>query len=55
MRVWKHIIGIARQIELRDAFVFGGLGLAVHGIAELNGPAAWIVCGVVLFALGIKR
>ena len=43
------------SIDLRDVFVFGGLGIAVRGVAEFSVPTAWIVCGIVLFAMGIRR
>lgn len=46
---------LVRSIDLRDVFVFGGLGCAVHGVAGYSVPAAWITAGVVLFALGVRK
>ena len=50
----RGAIALATALEMRDVFVFGGLGCAVYGVAGFSVPAAWIVAGVVLFALGIK-
>jgi hypothetical protein len=54
-RLVRGLALLARSIDLRDAFVFGGLGCAVYGVAGFSVPAAWIVAGVVLFALGVKK
>lgn len=51
----RGLLALARGVDLRDAFTFGGLACAVHGVAGFSVPAAWIVAGVVLFALGVKR
>lgn len=45
---------LLKQLELRDAFVFGGLGIGCHGLAMLSEPASWMVCGLVLFTLGVR-
>lgn len=42
-------------IELRDVLCFGGLGCVAYGLAQVYVPAAWIVPGVALFWLGVKR
>lgn len=57
MRAWliKVREAAAGAIDLRDVFVFGGLGCAVYGIAQVHSPAAWIVGGAALFWLGIKK
>lgn len=47
--------GLAGQVELRDVFVFGGLWIGCHGVAMVNEAAAWMLCGLVLFMLGIRR
>jgi hypothetical protein len=49
------LAAIVRSFDLRDAFVFGGLGCAVYGVAQYSHAAAWIVAGVVLFWLGVRR
>lgn len=41
--------------DLRDLFAFGGLAAACYGIAQIHAPAAWIVGGVALFWLGVRR
>lgn len=41
--------------DLRDLFVFGGLGCVVAGVAQIYPPAAWIVGGAALFWLGTRR
>ena len=46
---------IAAAVDLRDGFVFGGLGCVVIGLAQMHGPLAWIVGGGALFWLGIRR
>lgn len=45
----------ARAVDLRDIFAFGGLGCTTYGVAQYSIPAAWIVCGAVLLALGVRR
>jgi len=43
---------IRQAIDLRDAFVFGGLGLVGYGVHAIYPPAAWIVVGTALFWIG---
>mgnify|MGYP001570257772 CR=1 FL=1 len=43
------------HIDVRDVIVFGGLAMIGSGIAALSPPAAWIVCGLMLFWLGVRR
>lgn len=43
------------DINLRDVFAFGGLGMVGHGIAMVSPSAAWIVVGVAVFWLGVRR
>ncbi len=42
-------------IDLRDIFVFGGLGCIAYGAAQIYPPAGWIVAGAGLFWLGIRK
>lgn len=52
----RKLVAAAREeLELRDAFVFGGLGLALYGVAQVYAPAAWIAAGGALFWLGIRK
>lgn len=45
---------LRQLVDLRDAFVFGGLGMVGYGLYLVCPPAAWIVCGVALFWLGVR-
>lgn len=54
-RIRRALAAIGAELELRDVFVFGGLGCAVYGIAQFHVPAAWIVGGAALFWLGVRR
>lgn len=40
--------------DLRDTIAFGGLGMVGYGISMIYPPAAYIVCGAVLFWLGAR-
>jgi len=46
---------IARTIDLRDVFVFCGLGAVGYGVAQIHTPSAWIVTGIVVLMLGLRR
>jgi hypothetical protein len=46
---------LAGLFGLREAFVFGGLAAASYGVAQIHVPSAWIVAGVVVFLLGVRR
>jgi len=46
---------LLEAIDLRDLFVFGGLGCVAYGVAQIHEPAAWIVAGCALFWLGVRR
>lgn len=45
---------LAALLDIRDAVTFGGLGMVGYGISLIYPPAAWIVCGAVLFWLGAR-
>jgi hypothetical protein len=53
--VKKGMALVAEQLELRDVLAFGGLALFGYGVHCIYPPAAWILCGAVLFWLGVKR
>ncbi len=53
-RAATRCVALVVQVELRDVVVFGGLGIGCHGLAMINVPAAWMVCGLVIFALGAR-
>lgn len=42
-------------IDLRDLFVFSGIGCVTYGLAQVYAPAAWIAAGAALFWLGVRR
>jgi hypothetical protein len=45
---------LAELFDLRDVIAFGGLGMVTYGINLIYPPAAYIVCGSVLFWLGAR-
>lgn len=56
MRAWRErVMRLFDGIDLRDGFCFGGLACVAIGLAQVYPPAAWIVVGVALFWLGVKR
>jgi hypothetical protein len=44
---------IVKVVDLRDAFVFGGLGLMGYGLYQYRPWIAFTVCGTILLAIGI--
>lgn len=46
---------VLARVDLRDVFVFSGLGAVGYGIAQMHVPTAWIVMGTVIFLLGVRR
>jgi hypothetical protein len=47
---------LLREIfDLRDLFWISGLAAVGYGVAQIYSPAAWIVCGCVVFWMGVKR
>ncbi len=55
-RAWKFLLPalttIWNAVELRDLLIFGGLFLLSHGVAMVYAPAAWMVFGAGVFAVG---
>lgn len=53
------VLAVARLARdlcgLRDLFVFGGLACLAHGVAQVYPPAAWMIVGLVLMLLGLRR
>lgn len=45
---------LAALLDIRDVVTFGGLGMVGYGISLIYPPAAYIVCGAVLFWLGAR-
>jgi len=45
---------IKAAVDLRDLFVFFGLGCCAYGAGQIYAPASWLVIGVALFWLGVR-
>lgn len=43
------------EVDLRDAFVFGGIGLVGYGAGLIYMPAGFIVVGSAIFWLGVRK
>ncbi len=41
--------------SFEDVLVFGGLASACWGVAQVYEPGAWMLAGVTLFWLGVRR
>ena len=50
----KPLLAWRPDIDLRDVIVFGSIAMIGNGIAALSPPAAWVVCGLMLFWLGVR-
>jgi len=50
----KIISTLAGAIDLRDAFVFGGIALVGYGVHAIYPPAAFIVVGLAVFWIGVR-
>lgn len=48
----KTLQKLVTVIDLRDAFVFGGLALVGYGLYAIHPSAAFIVVGAALFWMG---
>ena len=46
---------IGGVFDLRDVFVFGGLGLVSAGLHEIYPPAALVIPGALLVWMGMRR
>ena len=46
---------LCREVDLRDRFVFSGIGLSAYGAWQIYPPAGWIVLGVSIFWLGVRN
>lgn len=44
-----------QAVDLRDAFWVAGLAAVGYGLSQIYPPAAWIVCGAVIFWMGVRR
>jgi hypothetical protein len=51
----KFALSLLAAFDLRDAFVFGGIGLVGYGIGQIYAPAAPIAVGCAFFLLGIRK
>lgn len=46
---------LAKAFDMRDLFVFGGMGFIAFGLRDVYPPAAFIVPGGILIWLGIRK
>ena len=53
--VKRFSAAVRGAVDLRDVFVFGGLGLAFYGLAQWDIGLACSVIGAVIFWLGVRR
>jgi hypothetical protein len=42
-------------IDLRDAHAYGGVAMCAYGVWQIYPPGAWMLAGLVLFWLGVRR
>lgn len=49
-KIWESV---GRWIDIRDCFVFGGLGLLGYGLYLFRPWVSFTICGAILLALGI--
>ena len=49
----KIVSAVGKLIDIRDCFVFGGLGLMGYGLYLLHPWLSFAVCGAVLLAIGV--
>jgi hypothetical protein len=52
-RLEKIRESIGKLIDLRDCFIFGGLGLMGYGLYQFRPWIAFTVCGAILLAIGM--
>jgi hypothetical protein len=50
-KLWRDV---RKLVDLRDVFVFGGIGCAAYGVGQVHPPAAWMLVGVAFFWLGSR-
>lgn len=46
---------VTHTFDLRDVHIYGGLLMAGYGIAMISPAAAWSLCGISLFWIGVRR
>lgn len=44
-----------KYFDLRDAHVYGGIASIGYGLSGISQPAAFAVCGLLLFLIGVRR
>ena len=56
-KIGSHIAflfkGLWAAFDIRDCFVFGGLGILSYGIWQVEQWLAFVVCGGILMLLGL--
>ena len=51
--VGKVVSAAWKAVDLRDAFVFGGLSVMGYGLYQFRPWVAYTVCGAILLAIGM--
>lgn len=46
---------VKRAVDMTDVFVFSGIGCVGYGLSQIYPPSAWVVVGISLFWLGVRR
>lgn len=52
MKFWANLWPLVRE-ALRDALCIGGIALIGYGVHQMYPPAAFIVVGIIILALGL--
>lgn len=55
----KRLAAVLRLVAAvfgpRELFLFGGLASLAYGVAQVYPPAAWMVVGLVLMLMALRR
>lgn len=51
----KKLAAFMPDVELRDAFYFGGVAMIWYGLQQVSPPAAWALCGGIFLWTGVRR
>jgi hypothetical protein len=49
----KAVTAVWKTVDLRDCFVFGGLGILFYGLYLFRPWVAFTVCGTILLSIGV--
>ena len=51
----KQVRKITDFIDLRDMHAYGGIVMLGYGLNEIHPALPWIVCGSIIFLIGIRK